>query len=211
MEELFVLRPVGGRFGRKFAYAEQVDPVLLGDSRDQGVCPCCGDGLGMLPWLPPHRIALSSSRYPDFLWGGGFFLLVSQRFRELYETSDLAGITRFDPPAEVVRVGAKSPLELRTHPPTYFNVWYERSGGNLDDRQSRARRPKVLCNCCRQDLTAIERVVLKPSTWAGYDLFAALGLPGHILVTERFRKNILEHTLCGAEMIPAGEYHFDFD
>jgi hypothetical protein len=38
----------------------------------------------------------------------------------------------------------------------------------------------------------------------------AHGLPGTILVTERFKTFVVEHRITNAEIIPAEEYYFDF-
>ena len=39
----------------------------------------------------------SKPKYPDFLWGPGFDLMVSDRVRRLYEDAGLTGIRQFDP------------------------------------------------------------------------------------------------------------------
>src|SRR5689334_3109417 len=106
--QFYVLLPLGGKkLGRTFAFADVEDPQIIGEEDPQNVCPRCGDGLGLLPWLPPHRIALSSQRYPDFLWGVGFDLMVSDRFKQLYRAAGLQGIGHFDPAAEITRVGRR--------------------------------------------------------------------------------------------------------
>lgn len=67
----YVLEPEGGlMFGTVQAYADQVDPVILGD--DAPLCPRCGRPQNGFAWLLPHRIKLSSARpekWGDFLWG----------------------------------------------------------------------------------------------------------------------------------------------
>src|SRR5690242_3785796 len=97
--QFFVLRPWNDAlFGTRFAYANVLEPQIVGRSEEHGVCPVCGEGLGMLPWLPPHRIKLSRGQYPDLLWGAGFDLMVSARFLGVYHAARLTGLTRIDPP-----------------------------------------------------------------------------------------------------------------
>jgi len=94
----YVLEPDGGLlFGTKWAYADQMDPVRRGEGDD---CPVCGGPIGGLRWLPPHRIKLSSAKpekWGDILWGAGFLLMVSDRFKMIYEAEGLTGITVFHP------------------------------------------------------------------------------------------------------------------
>jgi hypothetical protein len=209
----YVLRPRRGElFGRYFAYADLEDPVLRGTTMQLlEACPECHRGLGPLPWLPPHRIKLSQSkRLPDFVWGAGFSLMVSERFKELYEQHRMLGILRFDPPAEVVRAGRLRPSELPSIP-VYRNVIYTRMGADLDDAASGARRLETPCRVCRRSITGVDRIVLKPRSWRGADIFEAFGAPGITIVSERMEQMIREHGLTNGECIPAEEYSFDFD
>jgi len=210
-QRFYAMRPYGDKlFGRHFAFADVLPPQNVGTSTDNSVCPCCGRGMGMRPWLPPHRIKLSSSRYPDLLWGAGFDLMVSERFKRLYEASGLQGITRFDPPAEIVKVGRRPASEVQPPPPDYHNIWFLRGGADLDDDLSEARRPPGLCPCCRGGIHSLQRVVLRPGSWTGADLFKAYGLSGTFLVSERFQAFVEQHQITNAELTPAEQYHFDF-
>jgi hypothetical protein len=203
----YVLRPYRDQlFGTEFAYADVLDPQNVGSNAQNGVCPCCGSGLGMLPWLPPHRVKLSSTRYPDLLWGAGFDLMGSERFRESYVDAGLQGIVKFDPPAEIAKIGGRTVPELRNPPPRYYNTRIVHDGADLDDSLSGARRPKGLCKCCRQSITAVDRVVFRDGSWNGADLFFALGFPGHLVASNRLKEMIEEHGLTNAAFIPAEDY-----
>jgi hypothetical protein len=51
MNDFYVLKPAGGiRFGKKWAYADLVDPVNRGDSEK---CPLCNGPVSGRKWLPP--------------------------------------------------------------------------------------------------------------------------------------------------------------
>ncbi len=105
----YVLEPEGGElFGTKWAYGAVAKPHVTEDIGQR--CSGCQETAGPLVWLPPHRIELSSAKpekWGDFLWGAGFELVVSARFKTVYETERLIGIRQFHPPAEIVRVGKK--------------------------------------------------------------------------------------------------------
>jgi hypothetical protein len=207
----YVLCPYGNQlFGRRAAYSEALGSLNAGEETAKGVCPQCGRGLGMLTWFPPHRIKLSSTRYPDILWGAAC-LMVSGRFRQLYEKAGLTGIVRFDPPAEIVKVGRKPVARVEPPPPDYHNVTYIHGAADLDDQLSGARRDRVSCGFCRPSIAAVKQVVLRPGSWSGADLFEAFGFPGSILVSDRFKQWVDDHALTGAELIPAQQYYFDWD
>ena len=84
MMKFYVLEPEEGiEFGRKWAYAEVVDPVKYADCER---CPVCGDPVSMLKWIEPYRIKLSSAKpekWGDFVWGAGFSLLISKQLKEI--------------------------------------------------------------------------------------------------------------------------------
>jgi hypothetical protein len=209
-KQFYVIRPSGNRrFGDEYAFADILPPQNADEDRAKGVCPRCGDGLGSLTWFPPHRVKLSSERYPDLLWGAGFDLAVSGRFRELYEAAGLQGIVRFDPPMEIIRVRGTPVEGVKPPPPEYHNVLIVHGGADLDDELSNARRDRGLCDYCRQSIRAVDRVILRPGSWAGADIFKAYGLPGHRLVTERFKRLVEENELTNALFIPAEEYRLE--
>jgi hypothetical protein len=208
--QFHVLRPYRNElFGDHFAHAEVLDPQHVGETDDTDHCPRCGQGIGALEWLPPQRMKLSSTQYPDLLWGAGFDLMVSSRFRGLYEAVGLQGIKRFDPPAEIVKVGKLPVDQVQPTPPPYYNIYYLHGGAQLDSRRSGARRPRGLCLYCRPGIDAVERVILQPDSWTGADIFEAYGLPGDILVTQRFKALVDEHGITNAELIPAEQYRFN--
>ena len=210
-EATYVLRPWGNqRFGRKYAFAEVDDPQIVGDNRENGVCPTCGGGLGNRPWMPPQRAKLSRGALPDFLWGAGFDLALSAQVVELYGSHGLSGLLRVDPPIEIVNATELRQATIIGGAPVYHNVLYAHGGADLDDARSGARRPQGLCSRCRAGIERLDRVIIKPGTWTGCDIFSAFGLDGAILVTSRFAALIAEHELTNGQLIPAEDYHLDF-
>lgn len=208
--QFYILRPWHNElFGYRYSYADVLDPVYFGDPKEVGVCPACGESLNGRPWLPPQRVKLSKARFPDFLWGAGFDLILSERCLLEYNTAGLTGITRVDPPVEVVRVGRKSLAQINPPPPPYRNIWFNRGAASIDDELSGTRRPPGLCPVCRQGTDAIQRVILRDGSWTGCDIFGAYGL-GSIIVSERLKRMAEENELTNAEFVPAEDYHFDF-
>lgn len=208
----YILKPDGGiRFGTKWAYGKEVDPILVGEGNN---CPVCGGPIGPLRWLLPHRIMLSSAKpekWGDFVWGAGFDLMVSARFKAVYEAEGLTGITVFYPSAEVVRVGRRKTGDIPPSLPAYHLVEVMWNGANLDDTASGVirKKKKTECGFCRGAPTSFERAVLDQSSWTGADIFEARGLYGDIVVTERFKQMVENHRLRNALLIPAEKYAYD--
>jgi len=212
--KFYVLKPEGGiRFGTKWAYYEEVDPVhIVNEQWDR--CPVCGGGVGMLKWLPPYRVKLSSAKpekWGDFVWGPSVLLMVSERFKAIYEQEGLRGIEFFEP-VEVVRVGTRKRGDLPPDLPRYYMVKVIWDGANQDDVASKVvskRAPK--CSYCRVGggLVRQEGIILEEGSWKGADLFWGRGTPGVILVSERFKEVVERYRLKNAWLIPAEKYAWD--
>lgn len=209
----YVLKPEEGiRFGYKWVYADLVDPVIRGEPKH---CPVCNGPISSLSWLPPHIVTLSSSnpqKWGDFVWGAGFDLMVSDRFKLAYEQSELKGITRFYPPAEIVRAGKKKKSEIDSLP-TYHLIDYQWFGANQDDKASGlvVESPeKIKCGYCRLSINMKQdRIVIDPTSWEGYDIFKPRGAPVSILVTEKFKTFVEDERLKNYQFIPAEKYGYD--
>ncbi len=211
--KFYVLKPEGILFGTKWAYADQVDPVVISDEAED-YCPVCGRAVGMLKWLPPHRVKLSSAKpekWGDFVWGAGFTLIVSDRFKSIYEREGLKGI-KFFSPVEVVRVGKRKTGDLPLGLPIYHLIEIVWGGANQDDIASKVVWDKEpTCPHCRIDGHHIrqEGIVLEESSWNGVDIFEARGAPGVILVSERFKGVVERYGLNNVWLIPAEKYGWD--
>ena len=213
MTRFYVLEPADRiLFGTRWAYAEPVGSCEFGDVPQH--CPVCGTPIGSLEWLPPHRIKLSSAKpekWGDFLWGAGFLLMVSHRFKKAYEAEGLTGIEKFYPPAEIRRVGRRKTGDLPPDLPTYYLVQIRWGAANLDDQASGVERYPSKSNCayCRDGIRRLERVVIEPDSWDGSDIFIPRGLEGTILVSERFKQVVEAYGLRNALFIPAERYAYD--
>lgn len=211
--DFYVLKPEGGiRFGTKWAYADQIDPVYRGEAHR---CPVCGGPVTGLSWLPPHRIKLSSAKpekWGDFLWGAGFLLMVSDRFKRIYEAEALTGITIFHPPAEIVRVGKRKTGDLPSSRPQYHLIEIMWNGANQDDIASALVRERpVKCSYCRVGgfPRRQEGVVIDEESWTGVDIFTPRGAPARVMVSERFKQIAEVHELTNMWLILSEKYAYD--
>lgn len=79
-------------FQKGWTYAEtENDAKFIGVE----VCPRCGRAVSMMKWQSPLQIILSAKKTGDFIFGTLPYPIVSARFKDLYEASDLKGIKEF--------------------------------------------------------------------------------------------------------------------
>ncbi|WP_047855169.1 imm11 family protein [Archangium gephyra] len=175
-------------------------------------CPQCGDFIGSLPWLPPHRgtLELYGKDPGDFVRGVGDEVLISERLVEAFRAEGLTGLIGFHP-VEVLRVrrqrrGPKTPTT-----PRYFVVTPVFGGAAVDEHRSRIRRSSpITCHWCRETgVDSIHGVVLEQGSWNGDDIFTARGLPGSIVVSERFADFVARHGFTNMKLTPTEEYTWD--
>lgn len=207
--KFYVLEPDGLLFGTKWAYGQPVEPTAYGSARE---CPVCGGAVSGKEYLPPHFLHISSAKpkkWGDFLWGAGFHLMVSQRFKDIYKLENLRGVEKFYPPAEIVRVGRQKRGDLPSELPTYHLIQVEWNGANLDDERSQAVRRRPDCSFCRGSVKAHRGVFLKEETWTGADIFIARGLNGVLIGSERLKQTSEQNNLKNIQFIPAEKYMYD--
>jgi hypothetical protein len=187
-----------------------VKPINLGDAP---LCPRCNSALGSLTWQPPYRVALEiHGQSPgDFVRGSGSSRLISKRMAEAFQTERLTGLLGFHP-VEVVRVRKKQRSRTPGVVPNYLVVNVSFFGTSaVDAGRSRLRYDKpVTCPECRSaGLESAHGFVLEPDTWQGEDVFRARGLPGIIIVSERFAEFVKRHGFTNMKLIPTEEYFWD--
>jgi hypothetical protein len=215
MNEFFVLEPDKGTlFGTTWAYADIIEPSNNGE---YDRCPVCHRAVSPLRWLPPHRVKLSSAKPEkcgDFVWGAGFPLLVSSRFREIYETEELTGIGEFSEPVEIVRMGTRKTGDFPVTPPNYYLVYVPWGGANQDDRAScltHENPQEIKCPYCRVGVSwrKQDRIVIENGSWNGSDIFKARNTPTRFLVSERFKRVAEKYHFTNIWLIPSTNFGYD--
>lgn len=209
--KFYALEPDGLLFGTRWAYSTIAKPRHFGEPE---YCPVCGSPVTLRRWLPPHRLILSSAKpekWGDFLFGLAYPLMVSTRFKAIYEAEGLIGIKQFYPSAEIVRMGRKKTGDLPASPPIYHLVEILWNGANQDDVASKVVfKDPPRCSFCRSGGVILrqEGIILEASSWTGADIFFARG-KSPVLVSERFKQVVESHKLKGAQFIPAEKYAYD--
>jgi len=200
---LVIQRDTGSRFDTEYLMD---DSARFGDAP---TCESCGEFIGMREWLPPFdaEIRCYGSEFGDLAFFHEADFVVSERFARLLESSKLTGLSTTDP-ITVTRVIGRRVQGKRT--PTYFRAQVTRSSAAVDEQHSSIiRSGPVTCPVCRANgIEAVSGFALEKGTWSGEDVFAARGMPGIVVATERFREFVLDHDLSNITFVSIAEYRW---
>ncbi|MDF2984708.1 MAG: hypothetical protein K0R50_218 [Eubacterium sp.] len=186
----------------KYAFGESIDQK----TGDFEICEVCKSPISMRRWLPPFNVKLSKPSYGDFVFGTFTTFLVSEVFKQKYESADLKGILAFEP-IDVVKV--KRVKLLSPTPPQFYNVVVTRSKTRIDEVKSMfVRDGDVECDTCRTGgaISSFQGVYLLQETWDRYDIFFPTGLPGTIVISQRFYDFVKENKFTNIDFVPAEQY-----
>jgi hypothetical protein len=207
----FVLKK--GALGSQSHYDVEVKalkPINLGEGAAD--CPRCGGPIGMLPRLPPHRVALMvhGEELGDYLEASGYDLLVSELFAQAFREEGLTGLEGFHP-VEVVRVSRKRRGPRPSHIPQYLAVTacFGRAAVDLGRSRIRYVNPPDCDECRAAGVEAIYGFTLEPGTWQGEDIFRPRGLRGDVVVSERFARFVERHGFTNMTLVPTEQLVWD--
>ncbi len=218
-DKFYVVEPGGDDlFGTKWAYGLTLPPE---NYEHATYCPVCHRPATLRHLLPPINLKISRSHpngWGDLLWGAGFFLMVSKRFKEIYEAEQLSGIEAFEGPVNILKYGTKKPDQIQGEKPVYYHIKIPWGGANQDDQLSKLtylfRSPKdVYCAFCRGETGASHRVqenvIIEKGSWNGDDLFIPRGAPVELMVSEKFRRVVDQYDITNILLIPGEIFSFD--
>ena len=196
-------------FGRWDTQFLKADSANIGEAPR---CQACGETLGMREWLPPYQVELElhGEQWGDFAKGGSNGFLISERMARSFRAEGLSGLLGFHP-VEVVRLRKKRKRLVSAVVPSYCMVTACLGPGAVDEARSQLRRTEpVKCSECRSTgLDSIHGYTLEPGTWKGEDVFQPRGVPGSLVVSERFAELVQRHGLTNMKLIPTEEYTWD--
>ncbi|MDX1968591.1 MAG: hypothetical protein SFV23_15545 [Planctomycetaceae bacterium] len=182
-------------------------------------CASCGRLIGLLPWLPPYQVELTTfgSHYGDIIREGED-LIVSQRCMHIFQKNDIEGLGEFEA-VEVVKVIHRggSPVEKC---PDYFKASVVDSRTTVDHEASGMQWAPTIQDAMKDqewglgDLECEEcllrkgvfvrrkQLVIVPETWTGEDIFHARG-GVHFVVTSRLKDVCESNNIRNAHFVPA--------
>lgn len=198
-----------------FAFADVIDP----EYGDAPQCSSCGEYIGSLKWLPPHRIRLvkgmKSYAPGDIISGPGCEAMMSDRFIDAFERSGLKGIEHWEPviiegynnywEKELQRPAPAARFKVAVFPrPTVRVVWEAMHPEPIDE----AGFQWVGCAVCGRNPTAytFRGLVVEEDSWNGADIFHFSNIGGVFGVTEAFGEFVAKEKFRGVPLVPAEEY-----
>lgn len=171
-------------------------------------CEVCGEILDSREWLPPYTIELTlhGSEWGDLAFFSESRFVMSERAVNAFLNEGLSGLGDCAAVTVARRKGGRG-----KPPPQYFRVKISRSTAAVDDARSIvARTHPVTCSTCRgSGIDAVHGFAIEAGTWSGEDVFVARGLPGSVVVSERFRRFAQEHMLTNLTLTPIERYVSD--
>lgn len=205
----FFVLTEGAHGARYDVDAEKANPVNRGDAPR---CPSCGGAVGMLKWLPPYRVELKlyGQELGDFI-EISTDLLISERFAEAFRAEGLTGLEGFHP-VEVVKLRSrKKKVDKSLAVPRYVvaSAPYGPAAVDLVLNRVRTVEPLTCMECRAAGINAINGFVLEPGTWGGEDIFRPRGMPGDLIVSERFKSFAERHGLTNVVLTPTEQYVWD--
>jgi hypothetical protein len=175
-------------------------------------CISCERFIGMMPLVPPIRLKLQlwGDRWGDIAFGPGDQILVSAKLEMLFVGAGMTGFERFD--ASTI-TGVKKPRHVKDGPPHYKLATIRLGKAAVADIPSGLiRENSTTCRECHNDglIKRADCIVIEPGTWSGEDVFFARGLPGVIVVSERFKSLCDANALANCRLMKAGDFSFDY-
>ncbi|MGC4002696.1 MAG: hypothetical protein QM811_05980 [Pirellulales bacterium] len=188
--------------------------VLKADGTNYGDaprCPACGRYIGMRQWIKPYCVEMETwgSEFADMAITGTD-LLVSLHFMNAWQLSGLAGLSGFE---DVKVVKLKNHDKSIGEAPAYFRAMVHRSQTEINLTLSGFQWDSPpTCPVCRLGgiIKRWKSVVIDAETWIGEDIFIARGLPGEIIVSERFKKFCELNCMKNISLLSADTYGHDF-
>lgn len=176
-------------------------------------CNICSRFVGMMPLVPQVQIDLDSwgTTWGDIAFGPGDQILVSGELKIAFGKAGLNGFERFDP-VTIDKIARRNPSN-NSNPPDYWLATISRSQAMLDENASGMdREGGPACSDCGLSgiIKGLRRVALRPNTWSHEDVFFARGLPGRILVSERFKTLSETKALANCSLVDADKFGFNY-
>jgi hypothetical protein len=166
----------------------------------------------MLKWLSPYRVELKlyGQEFGDFIKISAD-LLISERFAEAFRAEGLTGLEGFHP-VEVVRVRSRKKKAGKSlSVPRYLVVSAPYGPAAVDLVLNRVWtvNPVTCMECRAAGIHAINGFVVEPGTWGGEDIFRPRGLPGTLVVSERFKSFVERHGWTNMVLTPTEQFIWD--
>ena len=186
----------------KYAYGESMEDCRIGKAK---YCKGCGRPISMLEWLPPYEINISKKELGDFIWGGHVGFIISQNFKEKYETMGLDGLVDFQKVSLFYKGVDQSKRYYYPKIPL-INAFVDLNNIHFEERDE-------TCDVCQKGgniISAISGVNFLEPNKIDKDIFFTTSLgQADIFISEKFKNFLYENNFSNAEIINSSNYVWD--
>lgn len=176
-------------------------------------CPICGSSVSDSYWTYPRCLTITNSRYADFLYWGPSPFVVSTRFKELYEKSDLKGITAFEPidsfKVQKLKKGNSMPEAYYVPVLCRSRIKIDREKSKityLDDDSDDEANICELCNPVKELDFSIEKLVLNMTNYEGEDIFHTYESGMRTYLSQRFVEFVEQNGLTNLSCVKVEDF-----
>jgi hypothetical protein len=175
-------------------------------------CPKCNRTIGMLTSLPPYNIELElwDKGFGDIAFGPNYHLLVSEKFKTLWQEQGLAGLEEFSPVSITKIIRHK---KFNSNPPKYFLTYVQYGKAIIDQKASGFEWEKPPnCPLCQEGhiIKRWKSHILLPDTWDDLNIFRPIGLRSSIMADQTFKNFVEKFKMTNCWLIPAEKFAHDF-
>jgi hypothetical protein len=174
-------------------------------------CPTCGGAVSAKEHLSPLEFELECKDrgFGDIAFGAMDDVIVSQRFRNLWEAEGLTGITEFTP---TTITSVKRCKKFSGDPPSYFLAKFVWSSALINEAASQFKRPHpIKCDVCRDGIiNGYDRIEFYTETLEDFDVFHPVRLRGLKVVSERYKEFKERNKITNSLLVPCEVYGDDW-
>ena len=186
----------------KYAYGEQREATY--NTGKAKICQECNNPISMLEWLPPYEINVSKKNLGDLIFGTYAGFLVSNRFKDKFEKTNLNGLHEFN------KVDLYYRNKLLTE--EYYYPKISMITAFIDTKRVKFENKK-LCNTCQKGssvLSGINGVYFLNYNQINKDIFFTTTLgESFIIISEYFNKFLKKNNFNNIELVNASKYVWD--
>jgi hypothetical protein len=180
-----------------YAISDRIEPINRGDC---DYCDLCGGPISLLKWLPPYNVRVTKKRLGDFIVGDVHPFLVSQRFKDLYESGGYRGIDSFSPVQLYFRRQLlDAPYYFPRIPPNFHRADLDRCGVKYD--------PTAICPRCqhggKKDDSGMVGMYWEDEAGITEDVLENKG-PGKYSFSQRIKDAMEATGITNTVFVPAG-------
>lgn len=186
----------------QFAFGEQKETNYA--TGDAEFCKECGSYTSMLKWLPPYQLSISKKNLGDFIFGSFVGFIVSKKFKDKFEKTNLSGLSYFK---KVELYHDKVLLNEDYYYPqiTQINAFIDLELIEFDDEE--------LCDECQKGRSIISRIngiIFKNQKIINEDIFftTAIG-QSVIIISSKFKEFLIKEEFTNIKYIEAARYKWD--